>query len=425
MAVDWGDESDFSFWGNLKSCKIRFPALQSSEVQPLDTFTKQFDTEHVYIQRNIYRMHVFGFDERNYAEAFLDLTIFRMPCTSPRVWLPKNQTSFLKWDAVPMIHRSKQFQIAAKAHIECNGTIPTYMSWRVFTVVVTDDPDSQIGKKETLTQIQINETISSWNSALLDVPKLTFMYGLHKFVFRFSIETGNPEIPMYKEAYTYVNITKSPLMPVLIEGSAAKVSRGWSQSLTLFPSKLSTDPDFPEEKQFNYTWWCRVILPEEEEFKVLDDEGFPIFKEEDAQRIRKPGDAILINPPPGCFGAGPGPLKTKAGTLGLNTASLITYSRIYEIMLILSKDTRQAKAKIELDLGSVPAPISAIRCSHKDLCFPAFGGVFVNPTSRLAVKGACEAECDGKEKYHWSIYQEKLKGDELTTVSTELNLASN
>ena len=103
------------------------------------------------------------------------------------------------------------------------------MSWRVFEVEISVDPDSQIGKKEKLTPIQINETVPSWKSSLLDIPKLTFMYGLKKLVFRFEVETGNPDIPFYKEAHTYVNITKSPLMPVLIEGSAALVSRGWGQ----------------------------------------------------------------------------------------------------------------------------------------------------------------------------------------------------
>ena len=123
------------------------------------------------------------------------------------------------------------------------------MKWKAYTVVIEDDEESQVGKKEKLTEITtINDTIPSWQSALLDVPSNVFNYGLHKLVFRFEIETGNPDIPMYKEAFTYVNITKSPLMPVLIEGSASKVTRGWGQVLTLFPGKLSVDPDYPTEK---------------------------------------------------------------------------------------------------------------------------------------------------------------------------------
>ena len=146
--------------------------------------------------------------------------------------------------------------------------------------------------------------------------------------------------------------------------------------------------------------------------------SFPKFKESDAQRIRRPGDPVLINAPPGCFGSGPGPLKTRAKTLALNTASLITYGRIYEILLVLSKmdkdgKTRKNQAFVELELGSVPAPITEIKCTSQELCFPKFGGVFVNPTSRLALKGACLSECKGTEVYHWEVFQEIIPGPPL------------
>ena len=148
---------------------------------------------------------------------------------------------------------------------------------------------------------------------------------------------------------------------------------------------------------------------------------FPKFKESDAQRIRRPGDAVLINAPPGCFGAGAGPLKTRAKTLALNTASLITYGRIYEILLVLSKTdkdgkTRRNQAFVELELGSVPAPIVEIKCTSQELCFPKFGGVFVNPTSRLALKGTCLEECKGTEVYHWDVYQDTFRGQPLNVV---------
>ena len=100
------------------------------------------------------------------------------------------------------------------------------MSWKVYNVTLTDDEESQIGKKETLVEIQINETIASWDRAVLNVPPRTFNYGLHKLVFRFEIETFEPSIPFFKEAFTYVNITASGLQPVLLDGSPSKVSRG-------------------------------------------------------------------------------------------------------------------------------------------------------------------------------------------------------
>ena len=153
---------------------------------------------------------------------------------------------------------------------------------------------------------------------------------------------------------------------------------------------------------------------------------FPKFKESDAQRIRRPGDAVLINAPPGCFGSGAGPLKTRAKTLALNTASLITYGRIYEILLVLSKTdkdgkTRRNQAFVELELGSVPAPIVEIKCTSQELCFPKFGGVFVNPTSRLALKGTCLEECKGTEVYHWDVYQDTFRGQPLNVVRMLIN----
>jgi hypothetical protein len=44
---------------------------------------------------------------------------------APVVWIPKNQTSFAVWEAIPMIWKSKPFQIAATASIVCNVTTAT------------------------------------------------------------------------------------------------------------------------------------------------------------------------------------------------------------------------------------------------------------------------------------------------------------
>lgn len=64
---------------------------------------------------------------------------------------------------------------------------------------------------------------------MLDMPALLLNYGLHKLVFRLQVETFTPEVVMFKEAHTYVNITKSPLVAIMIAGSVATVSRGWDQ----------------------------------------------------------------------------------------------------------------------------------------------------------------------------------------------------
>lgn len=175
-------------------------------------------------------------------------------------------------------------------------------------------------------------------------------------------------------------------------------------------------------QNFNYTWWCRIVSPTIETYPVVDSLGYPVYNDNEAQFIPRPGDPVLINPGRGCFGLGPGPLKTRTGMIFLNTASLVTYSRVYEIMLVLSKDTRQAKVKIELDLGSIPAPISQIECASEGLCFPAFGGVWVNPTSRLALKGGCTSVCDGTLAYYWTLYEEPESSSNLNFVRRFCNI---
>lgn len=147
VAIDWEDGTPMQFWGNPVSCRLRFPDLPASEVRYLDTELKSFSIDHTYQyayslnvcflfhqikyenffyrKRGLYSIHCFGYDERNYAEIIFPVTIFRMPCDVPKVHIPNNQTSWLKWDAVPMIPKSKSYQQVAISEIKCNETVPT------------------------------------------------------------------------------------------------------------------------------------------------------------------------------------------------------------------------------------------------------------------------------------------------------------
>ena len=76
--------------------------------------------------RGIYNVKVEGFDIRNFAETTLPVTIFRMPCTDPVVYLPVNQTDFEKKFDMPTYYKSVPFQVEAKVLIKCNETLPTW-----------------------------------------------------------------------------------------------------------------------------------------------------------------------------------------------------------------------------------------------------------------------------------------------------------
>ena len=78
------------------------------------------------------------------------------------------------------------------------------------------------------------------------------------------VETYHADVEMYREAYTYFNITKSDLEPVVMAGSVAKVSRGWGQALILPAEDLSVDPDWPGEtvryKNIAKCYWDQAFL---------------------------------------------------------------------------------------------------------------------------------------------------------------------
>ncbi len=59
--------------------------------------------------------------------------------------------------------------------------------WEAFEVTLKDDPASQTGKTEMLTPINIADTMPSYTTSLLQVPKLAFNYGLHKLVYRVEV----------------------------------------------------------------------------------------------------------------------------------------------------------------------------------------------------------------------------------------------
>lgn len=413
VTISWGDNSKAQFFGNALSCKQRFQTVTEDDVKSIDYIGKQFYEEHVYGQRGLYTVTVTGFDERNFAEATLDVTIFKMPCKVPQVWLPVNETSWLRPERVPKVFRSKSYQVAAISVLECNRTVVPWLEWSAFTVLIKKDPNSQAGLIEELTEIQINETVPTYQSSLIEVPPNVLDYGLYKLVFKLEIETGVPGLPLYKKAFTYFNVTKSPLVPGFIKGSVTKVTRGWGQMVVLNGMEYSTDPDYPDDKNFNFTWFCRRYEPEMEAwtevFKFdsnLDgiQEEFPLYIPSQAQRIPRPRDPVIILPPPGCFGSGPGGIKLSASTLELNTSTLVTYAQVYEVALTVSKDERIAQTTILIDVGVIPAPIVEIGCASAGLCTPANGGIFINPTSRLALISGCIEECEGGIlSYKWNI----------------------
>ena len=84
-----------------------------------------------------------------------------------------------------------------------------------------------------------------------------------------------------------------------------QVTRGWGQGVVLNGRKFSIDPDYPDDNQFNYTWFCRRVEPDEEEWTATYEvdsnydgvmETFPAYNPKLAQRIPRPGEPAILLP---------------------------------------------------------------------------------------------------------------------------------
>ena len=256
---------------------------------------------------------------------------------------------------------------------------------------------------------------------------------------------GFPELPLYQTAHTYFNVTKSPLVPGFIKGSVAKVSlcpnpiwkhviapdNHWmGPSLALGWQKVHTWPGQPHCKKIqlylvvqvcseSYVWrksqiyecfqgvltpnllkpgtcpisrwkswtqtrtgsWRNTRSTCTAKPNVFPDLGIPNWLIPSLVALEVDPDLwrsslykkLVLN----CFIS-----KVTGSRLTLNTSSFVTYAQIYELSLIVSKDTRKGMVKMDIDLGVLPVPLLEIDCAAPGLCFPTFGGIFVNPTSR-------------------------------------------
>ena len=54
------------------------------------------------------------------------------------------------------------------------------IEWKVYQVTLTRDMESQIGVKESLSFVAINETVPSYNQRQLNMPPLTLEIGVYK-----------------------------------------------------------------------------------------------------------------------------------------------------------------------------------------------------------------------------------------------------
>ena len=56
------------------------------------------------------------------------------------------------------------------------------------------------------------------------------------------------KLPFEGDAYTFIEILPTPLVPAMLESALSYITRGSGQFLNLEPYLFTYDPDYPEDK---------------------------------------------------------------------------------------------------------------------------------------------------------------------------------
>ena len=104
--------------------------------------------------------------------------------------------------------------------------------------------------------------------------------------------------------------------------------------------------------------------------------------------------------------------------LKLDSEQFLKEDILYNILLEIRKDTRNVTVNITVEIIKAVPPIMEIECADPLLCLVGEGGkLFINPTSRLAVRAQCStkgnSDCS-KMSYQWFI---RKPGNIITTYS--------
>ncbi|XP_064099124.1 location of vulva defective 1-like [Macrobrachium nipponense] len=219
--------------------------------------------------------------------------------------------------------------------------------------------------------------LSSWNKSELMIPPLFFNYGYYKMVYTVKMEDPSfqPWMKFQKSTQTYIKIIKSPLNIMAVENAVSRFTRGIGQDMILEPVKFSSDPDWPDTKNFTVSYRCKKL-----------GETWP--NSSTAQPVTPKGPLST-----GCFGYGPGLLDNPDDYLLVTGYQFTDFNTTYELEVTIQKDTRTATTTTEVVIVERSVPIVNIRCTDVALCPSREGIVYVNPSYKLRLVSECISSC--------------------------------
>ncbi|XP_042888379.1 uncharacterized protein LOC122263814 [Penaeus japonicus] len=327
-----------------------------------------------------YTVSALAFNSRSSAVDELPVIVTSIDCGPPRAQVIDGAE--LQYYA-PSFYRGYLASVSTVATLNCAVTLKTKKEWKIYRA------EMDTGAIEE--EIPIKGILQSWNRSELIIPARFLTYGLYKLYY--TITMHDPDVledwmVFQKEIQTYIEIIKTPLRPMIVEGGVSRFIRGPNQVVMFEPAKYSSDLDFPEDKSFNMTWRCRQV-----------GESWPT--DDSLHSIEVKGELGT-----GCFGHGPGLLDYPGDSLVLFGEDFIALDKIYEMSVTIAKDTREAEVMTQVEVLQFNPPIVSILCVDPALCIPSSDGVYINPSLRMGVVANCTENCRNPLRYHWVVADE-------------------
>ncbi|XP_064112518.1 uncharacterized protein LOC135219572 isoform X1 [Macrobrachium nipponense] len=383
LMIDFGDKTSVETWGYAERCQTEYP-----EATYKGYLANPQNISHLYGDEGIYTVRTYAFDGRLTKRVELSVVVADMPCSMPDVNILERVSTV---SAAPKIWKSLQFFRATTSKVNCNISVPVTRWWTITQVDLMGAP---------VKDINIQAILPSWNFSQLTVPSVFLDYGYYELRY-FLLVNASKIFPLQRDDYTYVEIIPTPLAAIIIAGSMSSITRGFAQTAFLNPQGLSIDPDFPSDKNFNVTWWCHQLDPKNE---TLQRDNLGNLMQFNNHSIPPPLEAIKAGlTGGGCYGKGPGTINLNSGSQMFQMQSFVLAEGTFEITAQVSKDTRNSTTSLVIVVMASNPPTMSISCADADLCWPYMGALLVNPSSRLALRGKCIADCSDEMTYSWQL----------------------
>ncbi|XP_071550540.1 polycystin-1-like [Panulirus ornatus] len=378
LLVDWDDTDPIvsEAYGEKTTCQSGYVDAIYHDLPLLDV---SVNLTHTYSDEGKYNVTILAFNDLSDCLDSVMTFVTNLKCKPPIVSIIDGTIDHLA--PVQFFRSGKINSLDTDASINCELTTKTKKRWQLYYTVSATEI--------IWYPLHTMHVFESWNRSELILPELSLEYGLFMGVYTLTMydpEKLDPSWPFHKQLHTIFEIVKTPLIAVLLEAAVSKVVRGLDQEVEFEPYKYSIDPDFPEEKNFSVVWKCRNI-----------NEDWPVPGVDSSKPVWQKGTGG------GCFGHGPGLLDHSGHELILKGNNFINVNEVYEVRVTISKDTRTKDVIGQVKVVDYVPPLVHIACVEWSLCFPREDGVYINPSNRIGIIGACIDHCLDSQQYLWQV----------------------